>query len=82
MADQLAARIRQAREEADLTREQMAPMLGVTMRTLGRWETDETKRISVAALARIAAVTEKPITFFLGEPTASEPRRARKRAAA
>lgn len=72
MADQISTRIRAAREDAGLTRERMAPMVGVTMRTLSRWETGETPGISVDALSRIAAVTGKPIGWFLNGHTTSE----------
>ena len=47
-------------------------MVGVTMRTLSRWETGETPGISVDALSRIAAVTGKPIGWFLNGHTTSE----------
>lgn len=65
MADTLSIRIRSARDEAKLTREQMAPMVGVTLRTLARYESGETQRISVVMLLRIARVTGQPLTYFL-----------------
>ncbi len=65
MTDQLPTRIRAARAEAGLTREQMAPMLGVSLRTRPRWESGETPRVSFDALRRIAEVTQKPLAYFV-----------------
>ena len=65
MADSLSDRIRQARDDAGLTREQMFPMVGVSLRTLSRWESGETTRISLDNVARIAEVTGKPMSYFL-----------------
>ena len=65
MAAAIPTRIREARTQAGLTREQMAPLVGVTLRTLGRYETGETTRISVETMARIAEATGKPLAFFL-----------------
>ena len=70
MADSLSHKIRQARKEAGLTRERMAPMIGVTLRTLVRYETGETQRISVNALVQIAEATGKPLSFFFEEVAA------------
>lgn len=65
VADKVSSRIRSARTEAGLTREQMAPRLGVTLRTLSRWESGETPGISFTSLALIAEVTGKPIAYFV-----------------
>lgn len=65
MADLLSERIRTARLEAELTMEKMAPQLGVTLRTLSRWESGETQRISVAMVAAIARLTGKPLAYFV-----------------
>lgn len=64
MHDTLSTRIRTARHQAGLTREQMAPMLGVTLRTLARWESGETQRVTVRSVARIAQVTGKNLSWF------------------
>lgn len=45
-------------------------MLGVSLRTLTRYESGETERIAVDMLMRIAKLTEKPLSFFLGQAAA------------
>lgn len=71
MTDSLPQRIREARLEAGFTQEQMAPMIGVTLVTMSRYERGIGKRgITLSMLARIAEVTGKPITFFITEVAA------------
>ena len=71
MADSLSDRIREAREEAGLTQEQMAPLIGVTLSTMGRYERGIGKRgITLDMPSRIAQATDKPIGFFLNEVAA------------
>lgn len=67
LPQELGQRIREAREEAGFTAEQMAPLVGVTMGTLLRHERGETKRISYERLARIGEVTGKPLSWFMGQ---------------
>lgn len=67
MGGQIGHRIRKAREDASLTAEQMAPLVGVTMGTLLRYEKGTTQRISVDRLTVIARVTGKPLGYFLSE---------------
>lgn len=69
MADLLAQRIREAREAAGLTQEQFAPLLGISLRTLTRYESGETQRISTDMLLKVARVTGKTVGFFLAEAT-------------
>lgn len=71
MSTELGAKIRKARLEAKLTAEQMAPMLGVTMGTLLRWERGETQRISYEQLCRVAEITSKRIGFFTDSKAAA-----------
>lgn len=71
MADLLSERIRQARTDAGLTREQLFPLLGVSLRTLTRWESGETTRISMEKVTRIAEVTGKPLAFFVTDKVAA-----------
>ena len=66
----LGARIREARLALDLTVEQMAPKVGVTMRTLSRYERGETKQLSFDRLADISKVTGRPVSWFI---TGEEP---------
>lgn len=70
MADDLAQKIRDARESAGFTQEQFAPMLGVALRTLTRYESGATERISVDTLIRIAKLSGKPLSFFVGQVAA------------
>lgn len=67
MADQLASRIRKAREESGLSREKLAGELGVSLATVVRYETGRTKRISTETLISIAKATGQPLSFFLGK---------------
>jgi len=64
MGDGFGQRIREARKDAGLTAEQIAPMLGVTMGTVLRWERNEIKRLSYDQLVSIARVTGKPLSYF------------------
>lgn len=65
MADQLAARIKDARKEAKLSREQVAAALGVSLSTVVRWETGRTKRISLDTLLGIASATGHDLGYFM-----------------
>lgn len=69
MADALGTRIREARVEAGLTLERFAPMLGVSLRTLTRYESGESD-LSVEMLISIAKLTNQPLSFFLGKVAA------------
>jgi transcriptional regulator with XRE-family HTH domain len=61
----LGAKIRQARKEAGYTNvESLAVQLGVGQRTVQRWEADESEP-TLARLREVAALTEKPLSFFL-----------------
>lgn len=72
VVDSLSDRIRQARDEAGLTQEQMAPLIGVTLATLSRYERGIGKRgPTVEMLARIATVTGKPLSFFVTDKVAA-----------
>ena len=65
MADRLAKRLRLARKTAGRTQEQMARMVGVSLRTYTRWESGETTRISMNDLSSVAIATRHPLTFFI-----------------
>lgn len=69
LANDIGSRIREAREGQGLTAEKMAPLVGVTMGTLLRYERGETgkKGIGFSRLAKIAEVTGKPLSWFLSE---------------
>jgi transcriptional regulator with XRE-family HTH domain len=70
VADELASKIREARTDAALSREQVAAALGVSLSTIVRYETGRTTRIATATLLEIAKVTQKPLSFFLGQAAA------------
>lgn len=70
MADALATRIRAARKTADLSREQLAGSLGVSLATLVRYETGRTERISMRRVQAIAKATNHPLSYFLEETAA------------
>ena len=69
MATSIGSRIRQAREDAGFTAEQLAPQIGVTMGTLLRWERDE-YAISVKNISRIAELTGRPLSYFVSDKAA------------
>lgn len=65
-------RIRQAREEARLTQEQLAQRLGMSDSGLTLWEKG-TRRIPLDQLERIAVELGKPMWYFLGaEPPSAD----------
>lgn len=54
-----------------MSREKLARKIGVSLRTLQRWENEETVRgISVADLTLIAKAVGKPLAYFLTEVAA------------
>jgi transcriptional regulator with XRE-family HTH domain len=57
--------IREAREDAGLTREAAAWKLGVSVSTLYKIEAGETKDVSVKRITAIAKLTGKPLSFFM-----------------
>lgn len=71
MGDALAAKIREARTEAKLSREQVAGALGVSLSTVVRYETGRTQRISMETLLAIGRATDQPLSFFIGTKAAA-----------
>lgn len=69
MADLLGTRIQKARGDAGFTQEQFAPVLGVSLRTLTRYE-QGVSDISVEMLIKVAKLTNQPMSFFLAEAAA------------
>lgn len=67
---EIGQRIREARQQAGLTRERLAVKLNVSSSTLRNYETGKTQRISYAMLAAIARETGKPISYFVAEVAA------------
>jgi transcriptional regulator with XRE-family HTH domain len=66
----MGSRIKAARDEAGLTREQLGKAIGVNWRTVARYERGETLNVSVTNLSRIARVTRKPLEYFITEVAA------------
>jgi transcriptional regulator with XRE-family HTH domain len=60
----LGYRIREARKDLGLTREQLARAADVNLRGLAAWETGENQP-RVENLAKIAEATGKPLEFFI-----------------
>lgn len=67
--EQIGRRIRQAREAAGLTQEELGQHLGVSGVAVGHYER-AARSIGIAELERIAAVLDRPITWFLNTPRA------------
>lgn len=66
--EEIGRRIRQARDEADLTQQQLADRIGIeTGQTISRYERGETE-VSTKRLRRIAEATGKPLSFFIQLP--------------
>lgn len=65
--DTLGTRIRKARKEAGYANvESFAVALNAGARTVSRWEADENQNPpSIARLRDIAALTGKPLAFFI-----------------
>lgn len=72
-SEELGNLIRQAREEAGLTQATLAARIGLQHpQSVSRYERGETE-VRAMRLRRIAEVTGKPISFFLGvTPTTAE----------
>lgn len=63
MATWIGHRIKEAREEAGLTQEQIAPRVGISLSSYCRYEQGVTEP-SVKRLQQIATATGKPLSFF------------------
>lgn len=70
MTDDLSLKIRQAREDAQLSQQAMAVAMGVSVSTVVRYESGRTKRITADKLLDVARVTRKPLSYFLGRAAA------------
>lgn len=69
MADEIGTRIQKARSDAGFTQEQFAPILGVSLRTLTRYE-QGVSDISVEMLIKVAKLTDQPLSFFFDKAAA------------
>jgi transcriptional regulator with XRE-family HTH domain len=68
--EQIVQRIARAREEAGLTQQEAADILGVHKRTIENWEH---VRVPWRDLNRVAEVYGKPLDWFLHGDIATEP---------
>jgi len=62
----LGTRIRQARVEAGISREQLAVLLGVSLPSIQRWETGRNEP-TFRRVNEIGRVTGKPVEWFTGD---------------
>ena len=67
---ELGKRIREARGDANLTLSQVARALGVDVRTVARWQSDDS-RPSYERLVAFAALVGKPPSWFLEDKEAA-----------
>ncbi len=68
----LGARIRAAREAANITQSELAERIGVTSSAVTMWE-GGARAISIEYLDRLARVLDRPLQFFLPSETTAEP---------
>ena len=63
----IGKRIQKAREEAGLSQEELASLMGCTQAALSNYELGK-RRLYLANLAQLAKILHKPINYFLEEP--------------
>lgn len=69
-AEHLAARIREARDEAELSNAELARRAGVPRRTIVRITNAHNKtRVNHETLEAIGNATGKPVSFFTSDPS-------------
>lgn len=64
--EQIGYRLQQAREEAGMSQEELAKVLGYTQSALSNYELGK-RRLYFTELQRIGQVLGKPITYFLDD---------------
>jgi transcriptional regulator with XRE-family HTH domain len=64
----VAAKVSRARLEAALTQEELAELVGVSLRSIAHWEAGRMPR--GRHLRRLAEATGKPLSFFFEEMAA------------
>jgi len=62
--EQIGHRLQKAREEAGMSQEELAKVLGYTQSSLSNYELGK-RRLYVSGLQRIGQILGKPITYFL-----------------
>lgn len=68
---EIGRKLQQAREEAGLSQEQLANMLGCAQSTLSNYEKGK-RRLYLTQLEQIAEILNKPIEYFLENNNVSE----------
>ena len=66
--EQIGRRLQQAREEAGMSQEELANVLGYTQSSLSNYELGK-RRLYFTDLQRIGQILGKPITYFLDDAT-------------
>jgi len=61
----ISDKIRKLRRDRNLTQDQLASKIGVSLQTIFRWEDGKVKKISIDDLEKIAEALEKPIEYFI-----------------
>jgi transcriptional regulator with XRE-family HTH domain len=64
--EQIGRRLQQTREEAGMSQEELANVLGYTQSSLSNYELGK-RRLSFTDLQRIGQILGKPITYFLDD---------------
>lgn len=57
--------MKEFRADAELTQEQLARVLGSTLRTVTRWESGEAQPTAGALIALADALSRKPVDFYV-----------------
>jgi transcriptional regulator with XRE-family HTH domain len=65
--EEIGRRIRQARESAGMTQEELGRRLGISGVALGHYER-AARSVGIADLERIAEILRRPVTWFLHTP--------------
>lgn len=68
---EIGRKLQMAREEAGLSQEQLATMLGCAQSTLSNYEKGK-RRLYLTQLENIAEILDKPIEYFMESNTHSE----------
>lgn len=67
----IGMRIQQARQELNLTQEELAARLGCTQAALSNYELGK-RRLYLASLEQIANILGKPLSYFMEPPASSD----------
>lgn len=65
--DNISEKIRKARREIELSQQDLADKINVSVITITRWESGKTDRVGLVELRKIAQATGKPLQYFITE---------------